>query len=332
MTWSEADQIIRKRNELESLLQRQVDRVHASPRSLGYRARVTLKINPDGLLGYHQPRSHTWLHVPACAIARSEINEVLERLPEMPDGLPALELRTDGQRVVLVARSAQRRGQKKSSPKANRAVKERLRELDLLNLGLAGVAFDGQPLCGDSTLRLSVCGINHKISPLSFYQVNLEVNEMLVQRVVEFVLESEPTAVLDLYSGIGNLSLPLAARGIETILMETAVSSAVDAQATISSNDLNARMIRGNAGRFEAGDVFFDVALLDPPRAGAPGVLPELLTTRPKMVIYVSCNPVTLARDIQPALDSGYELATLELIDMFPQTSHVETLCVLRRR
>jgi len=250
----------------------------------------------------------------------------------MPGALPGLELRTDGQRVVLVAKSAQGRGRPKASGKTKKAVRAFLKELDLEEVGLAGISLDGQPINGDVMLRLPVCGISHKISPMSFYQVNIEVNELLVQRVMELVLESEPTTVLDLYAGIGNLSLPLAARGIETVLMEAATSSAADAQATITSTGLSAKVIRGNAGRFEAGDIFFDVALLDPPRAGAPGVVPELLTTRPKMLVYVSCNPATLARDIEPALSSGYEVSTLELIDMFPQTSHVETLCVLRRR
>ena len=231
MNWVEGDQIVRKRIEVEDLLGREVDRVHGSPRSLGYRSRITLKINPDGLLGYHQPRSHTWLHVPACSIARSEINEVLQKLPKMPTALHGLELRTDGQRVVLVAKSAQPRGRPKASGKSKKAVKERLKELDLEGLGLAGISFDSQPISGDVMLRLPVCGVSHKISPLSFYQVNIEVNELLVQRVMELVLKSEPTTVLDLYAGIGNLSLPLAARGIETVLMETATSSAADAPA-----------------------------------------------------------------------------------------------------
>ena len=113
--------------------------------------------------------------------------------------------------------------------------------------------------------------------------------------------------------------------------MEQEGSSVADAEAAIARNRLNAKMIRGNAGRFQAGDVFFDVALLDPPRGGAPRLMPQLLTTRPKMVVYVSCNPATLARDVQPALQSGYEIELLEVIDMFPQTDHIETLCVLRR-
>jgi len=149
--------------------------------------------------------------------------------------------------------------------------------------------------------------------------------------VVDTVMASPPAGVLDLYAGAGNLSLPLSARGIPTVLVEQAPSSVADAQATIRSYQLSASIRRGDAGRFEAGDAFFDVALLDPPRAGAANLVPELLVTRPRSILYVSCNPKTLARDIAPAREAGYRIERLDVFDMFPQTSHVETLCVLRR-
>jgi len=331
MQWLESDQLLRKSAQVAALLNRKVDRAHPSPRSLAYRARITMKVNTEGSLGYHQARSHTWVPIPACDIARPEINEVLKRIPKLPSQLPGLELRSDGQRVVLAANSARPRGQRKSNSKTKKMLKKALASLDPDTLGVSGVSFDGQTLSGDSTLHLAVCGIAHQISPSSFYQVNLEVNELLVQRVTDLVLAAAPTTVLDLYAGIGNMSLPLAAQGIKTVLMEQEGSSVADAEAAIARNRLNAKMIRGNAGRFQAGDVFFDVALLDPPRGGAPRLMPQLLTTRPKMVVYVSCNPATLARDVQPALQSGYEIELLEVIDMFPQTDHIETLCVLRR-
>lgn len=331
MQWPEPEQILRKSAEVETLLNRKVDRVHASPRPFAYRARITMKINPEGSLGYHQPRSHTWVPIPVCDIARPEINDVLKKLPKLPSQLPGLELRSDGQRVVLAAKSVRPRGQRKSSSQTKKRLKGMLASLDLKSLGVSGISFDGEALSGDPTLRLPVCGIVHQISPSSFYQVNLEANELLVQRVLDLVVNSEPTTVLDLYAGIGNMSLPISARGIKTVLIEQEGSSVADAEGAIARNGLNAKMIRGNAGRFQAGDIFFDVALIDPPRGGAPGLIPELLTTRPKMVVYVSCNPATLARDVKPALQSGYEIELLEVIDMFPQTNHIETLCVLRR-
>ena len=93
-----------------------------------------------------------------------------------------------------------------------------------------------------------------------------------------------------------------------------------------------AEVLVQDAGRWSPGHRFFDVAVLDPPRAGAPGLLPKLLVTRPRALLYLSCDPTTLARDLRPALASGYVLDRVQPYDMFPGTEHVETLALLVRR
>jgi 23S rRNA (uracil1939-C5)-methyltransferase len=329
MPWPEQQQLARKAASVAELLGRELDGVNPSPRSLGYRARISMKTNAEGILGYFQPRSHRWVGIPVCAIARAEINAVLQRLPALP-GLPVVELRSDGSRVVLAA-STKMRGKGRPRGAAMRAMQEMLRGLDLQGLGLSGVSLDGKRLSGECRLQLQVCGISHRLGPASFFQVNLEVNEMLVEKVVARVEAAAPSLVLDLYAGAGNLSLPLAARGLSTVLVEQSASAVADARATISRHDLDATVRRGDAGALRAGEQFFDVALLDPPRAGAPGLIPELLLTRPRLLVYVSCNPATLARDIEPARQAGYQISRLEVFDMFPQTDHIETLCVLER-
>jgi 23S rRNA (uracil1939-C5)-methyltransferase len=89
--------------------------------------------------------------------------------------------------------------------------------------------------------------------------------------------------------------------------------------------------VRTDAGRLRAGDHFFDVALLDPPRAGAPGVISQLVLTRPRALVYVSCHAPSLARDLKEASAAGYRIRDLSVFDMFPQTPHCEMLCVLER-
>jgi len=329
MAWTEEQQLARKTDKVAKLLGCAVDRSNASPRPLGYRARISMKTNEEGRLGYFQPRSHHWVGIPICAIARPELNDVLSRLPLLP-GIPQIELRSDGQRVVLDA-AMQTRRSKRASTGARRQAQTRLAELDLEALGICGVSLDARPVQGETRLDLEVCGIRHRLSAGSFFQVNLEINELLVETVVETVAASEPAAIIDLYAGAGNLSLPLSARGFPTTLVEQSPSSVKDATATIRRHGLSATVRRGDAGRIQGGDIFFDVALLDPPRAGAPGLIPELLLTRPRLLVYVSCNPQTLARDIAPARDAGYAIQRLEVFDMFPNTDHIETLCVLGR-
>jgi len=329
MEWTESEQLAAKARWVGGLLDREVDAVTPSPRSLGYRARIALKTDEQGRLGYYRPRSHQWLAVPVCAIARPELNEVLAVLPLLP-GVPSVALRTDGDRVVLNA-SLQRKRTRRPDKKTVSRVARLLRSIDLEAASLNGVALDGRPLAGDCTLRLPVHGIEHHLGPASFFQVNLEANELLVQRVVSEVLGRRPQAVLDLYSGAGNLSFPIAEQGVGVVQVEVEGSSVSDARATAKRLGIPVSIQARDVGKLDAGEIFFDVAILDPPRAGAPGVLRELLLTRPRTLVYVSCNPETLARDLSPAQSQGYGITRLELFDMFPQTSHVETLCVLDR-
>jgi len=329
MEWSEQEQIDAKAAWVRGLLERDLDEVTASPRSLGYRARIALKTDDNGRLGYHRPRSHEWLAVPACAIARPELNDVLDTLPPLP-GIPTVALRSDGKRVVLAA-SLRRRGARRPDRKAVGRATDLLRSIDLQATSLSGVALDGRPVAGDCTLRLTVHGIEHQLGPGSFFQVNLEANELLVGRVVHEVMSRRPQTLLDLYAGAGNLSFPIAQQGVDVVQVEVEGSSVSDARATAKRLGIPLSIQARDVARLEAGEIFFDLAILDPPRAGAPGVLTELLLTRPRAIVYVSCNPETLARDIAPVRAQGYEIRHLEIVDMFPQTHHVETICVLER-
>ena len=148
----------------------------------------------------------------------------------------------------------------------------------------------GKRVLGDCTIQVAAGGVTHGVSPSSFYQVNLEVNDRLVERVGRATRQYSPTVVLDLYAGIGNLSLPLAKSGVAVTQLEIAGSSTRDAERTTVREGLNVTICNDDAGRFQAGDHFFDVAILDPPRAGAPGVLEQLILTRPRALLYVSCD------------------------------------------
>ena len=319
----EADQLSARVAAVRRATGRAPDRVVPSPRPLGYRARVSLRVGPDGRLGYHRPRSHELVLVPRCAIARPEIDTVMQALPPFPAGVTEVELRTDGARTVLVARRERR-----SDPDLER----RVLDLGLHEItGLSAAQLGGRALFGEPWISLSAGGVEHRVGPGVFYQVNLEVNALLVEAVLEAVGGCAPSAVLDLYSGYGNLGLPLAARGIPVTLWESEEAALATARRTCLRLGLNAAAKAGDAARFRAGDAFFEVAIVDPPREGAPGLLAQLVVTRPKRVAYVSCHPPSLARDLRPALEAGYRLSHLAVFDMFPQTFHVETLAVLTR-
>ena len=312
-------QLERKIAYVERTLGKPLDRVHPSPRNLGYRARLTLGRGADGACVFRQAGSHNEVAIRHCPVARPEINELLARMPPLPPEVRTVEVRSDGNAVV-VSLHAPGRG---ASPDLSAFQPEAL--------GIAGLALNGGPHVGDCRSYLSVAGLNHAHSPSTFFQVNLEVNALLVERVLAEARASTPSGVLDLYAGAGNLSLPLAAEGTAVTLMEREGAALADARRTAGRHAISLETVGQDVARFRGGDLFFDVALMDPPRAGAPGVMEELLLTRPKAILYVSCNPKALAKDTKPARKAGYTVSSLELFDMFPQTDHCEILCVLRR-
>jgi len=299
----------------------EVTAMHASPRQQGYRARVSLRTDGQGQLGFFRPRSHDHVPVVRCAVSRPEINAILQSIGPL-EGVASVELRSDGARVVMDARAM---------PKAARTARASLQALDWKGLGLQGIALEGKGLLGNPRTTLSVAGIEHRLGPSTFFQINLEVNAEIVARVVAAVQAAEVSTVLDLYAGAGNLSMPLAQAGLRIIQIESSPRAVADGRRTAKALGLEVDIRQGDAGAFQAGDAFFDAVILDPPRAGAPGVMSQLLVTRPALIVLVSCNPRALGRDLRPALEAGYTVSCLEGFDMFPHTDHLEALAILHR-
>lgn len=320
-----------KATGVSQLLGRAVDATHASPRASAYRARISLRVGRDGQLGFTRPGTHEPLPTAHAPLARAAIQPVLAGLPPLP-GLGGVELRTDDHRVVLSAWSPRkgRGARNRRNQGAGAAARELLRGLVGRVPGLDGVALDGRPLAGETVLHPQVHGERLHVGPASFFQVNPEVNAALVAAVVEQVQHAAPAGVIDLYSGVGNLSLPLArATGAPVVLIESHPQATADARKAARAAGLAIDARAADADRYQAGDAFFDVAVLDPPRAGARGVLAQLVVTRPRRIVYVSCHAHALARDVREATAAGYRITHLGVFDMFPQTPHVETLCVL---
>ena len=286
-----------------------------SPRQQGYRARIKLGLL-DGRAGYWAPRSHDLVPVDVCRIARPEIQEAHRGLATWltevgSTGLRSVELRSDGARVVYSFAS------EGSVP---RAVREAF-------VHLGDVALDGRRMSGDPVLQLPVAGHRLKARPGSFYQVNLEVNERMVAHVDAALAAHSVERVLDLYAGIGNFTVPIAARGVPVVAVEAPGSGVDDLRDNaVQGVEVHARKVE----RFDMSRVAFDGAIVDPPRAGTKGALAKLVRNRPRVVVYVSCHPTAAAREIRAL--SGYELADLTCFELFVDTRHIEAVAVLVRR
>lgn len=178
-----------------------------------------------------------------------------------------------------------------------------------------------------------------KISPLSFYQVNPVQTEALYYTAIEMAdLKGDETA-FDLYCGIGTISSFLSSKCKKVYGVEIVPEAIEDAKENAKLNDITNIDFRCGAAEelipkmYEDENIKADVVFVDPPRKGCDQVLLEtIIKMKPKKMVYISCNVATLGRDLKYLIDNGFELQVVQPVDQFPQTAHVETICVLRRR
>ena len=283
----------------------------ASPRASGHRARIKLTLD-GGRVGYRREGSHALVPIDHCLAARPEVDAAIARLEGVPlAGLATVEIRSDGARVVFAFTSAGRFDGAALAP-------------------LVDVAVDGKVFHGNPTLTLPG-GL--RASPSSFYQVNLEVNARLVAHVRDAVLAAKAERVADLYAGIGNLTLPIAAAGVPVIAVEREGQATADLRFNAAAARLaNVVTVERPVEAWDPSREAFDVVVLDPPRTGAPGVLTRVLRNRPRVIVTVSCHAPSSARDLEPALKAGYEIVSLDVFDLFPDTHHFESIVVARRK
>ncbi len=197
-------------------------------------------------------------------------------------------------------------------------------------------------ITGPARLREDVAGTSFLISPTAFFQTNVRAAEILVRLVLEAV--PAKAAVLDLYAGAGLFALPLARRGHAVLAIEENHEAVADGEASLRLNGIAAAACRFIAQPVEEAlrraterrpslQRPDDVVVMDPPREGCSaevidGVFADI---QPRMAIYVSCNPEALARDLEAAAGHGYRVQSLQPVDMFPHTAHIETVAVLVR-
>lgn len=193
-------------------------------------------------------------------------------------------------------------------------------------------------LWGDNFLHDTLCGLDFKLSVPSFYQVNSDQAEVLYGRALNFAALTGRETVLDLYCGIGTISLVMAGHAGRVIGAEVVPQAVEDAKENARRNGIgNAEFICADAGeaalRLADGGVRPDVICVDPPRKGlAPEVIETTVQMAPKRLVYVSCDPGTLARDVKRFAELGYQVHAAEAVDLFPRTAHVECVVSMQQR
>jgi 23S rRNA (uracil1939-C5)-methyltransferase len=309
-----------------------------SPKPYDYRVRVQLKVKGKKM-GYYHEKSHQIVDVAHCPISHPLVNQIIEELREDLDALVRME------EIEINVSPEERSGvllfhAHSYDQRAEYFMEELLRSQAILR-GIAITQKDGFRFFGDPALNFTIPlskerdkrELKLRISPGIFSQVNPGQNQRLVQTVLQFSKVDQEDRVIDLYAGAGNLTLPLATEAREALGIEENRMAFEDAQFNAERNGVeNCHFIQG---RVE--DVFLDwkketpnLIVLDPPRTGCKTVLDQVVKLKPKKIVYVSCEPTTFARDLGLFSERGYSLQRLSLIDMFPQTYHMEVVGLLK--
>jgi 23S rRNA (uracil1939-C5)-methyltransferase len=301
------------------------------------RAQIKCRLSADGFVtGFYRSGTHRVVPFASCPVLDDTLNTLLPRVREglesfsRSDRVPQCDVCVDDNgQVVLIIHLIEG-------------------SLDALITALAPLAATGVTLYVQSgrkdTLQVLSEGHPQQIRPQDdgrlalefppggFVQVNLAQNRRLVAAALDGCRLTGRERVLDLYCGIGNFSLPLARKARQVTGVE-AFAPAIDAaRRNAVSNRLDNLQFHAKPAERYVQTVpsgAFDVVLLDPPRAGAYAVAKDLVRLQPERIVYVSCDPATLARDLQPLLHGGYRLESAQPVDMFPQTSHIEGVAVL---
>ena len=189
-------------------------------------------------------------------------------------------------------------------------------------------------LFGEGILEQELSGKRFEVPPVAFFQNNLEVTELIIQHIMNEMGQSVGNSLLDLYSGIGTFSITI---GNQMKKVTSVESNPVSVKALKANANLNGMfgidLVMNDVVDFlKSNERQFSTVILDPPRAGVGDGIRLLEKVKPSRIFYVSCDPATLARDTAKLIESGYEISSVKAFDMFPQTWHVETVCLLERR
>jgi len=286
-------------------------------RNYNYRYRGQFKISYDGRIGFYKEGTRDVVSVEGCPLMINEINRIVRELGNRKlSGINEIHISYGDTANALIK---------------SKLTGESVEQL-IGNAGFSGIAFENGESTGRDYIRLDLNGLQYTVTPWSFFQAHWELNRKVVELIVNELQPLENMRVLDLYAGAGNFSLPLAAYASKVAAVEENRHAADDGQRNVKLNNIkNCKFINSPAEKYRIHKKF-DIVLLDPPRQGLhPDVARKILDSSPGKIVYISCNPATLARDLRK-FSERYNVDSLRMIDFFPNTYHVEALAFMTLR
>lgn len=316
---SYSNQLIFKKNKIKELFYKQLKleiepNIIPSKEEYGYRNKITLSV--DKTLGLLKSNSHDIVHISSCYLVNDKVNKLIEVLNSLNiNNLTEVIIRVSDNGIMLIL---------------NGNIK--LSEIEKLKDYVISIYLNNKEIYKKEDSYISLKGIKYKISANSFFQINTNNIVSLYEEIVKYGCLTLKDNVLDLYCGTGSISLYISSHCNSVLGIEINKDAIEDAK-------INAKINNINNADFICGDVSkvlkmgkYDVVIVDPPRSGLDKHTKKVLKDiNAKRIVYVSCNPITMVRDIKDMSES-YNFENITLVDMFPQTHHVECVSVLHRK
>lgn len=329
-----------KRAALARLMKRDVDDIiAASPWGYRRRARLSLNYQPKSQqlqMGFRKANASEIVDVVQCPVLVPTLGALLPAVRECLSELKSVRqlghvelVQADNGPLMVLRHTA-------ALPAADKEKLERFSQSHGLSLYLAPQSEILEHIRGEAPWYTSD-GLRLVFSPRDFIQVNDGVNQLMVRTALEWLDIQPQDRVLDLFCGMGNFTLPLAKRAAQVVGVEGVPALVAKGQENAALNGLhNVTFFHENLEEDVTRQAWakhgFDKVLLDPARAGAAGVMLHIIKLAPRRVVYVSCNPATLARDSDVLLQAGYTIQRLAMLDMFPHTGHLESMVLFEHR
>ena len=304
-----------KRNEIDIK-----PNIIKSDNRYGYRNKITLQVS-NGIIGLYEEDSNTIVDVDKCLLVSDKLNEIIDIIKKNinVNNCNKIVIRDTYYGIMIIFYG---------SVNSEEVIKY------LGNKVVSIYTYNNKYKCiyGEKYLYEMIGEYKYRISPDSFFQVNSRTVNKLYNKVVEYAIEDEKKDnLVDLYCGTGTIGIYLSKYFNNIIGIELNKQAVEDAKENAKINSVNnIEFYAGDVGKIINDQIKADVIVVDPPRSGLDKRTKDiLLKIKANKIVYVSCNPLTLARDVKE-LDSGYDLGDITLVDMFPNTHHVECVAVLK--
>lgn len=311
-----------------------VEPIFPAPENYGYRARVRLSAwyySGGWHAGYNTQGSRKKVAVGSCPVADGPINQAIARISDTLSSidnsgypLESINISSDGKSAYISLTPRDN-----VAPDALNTLARHLRRfVETENVSAAGRS--------EAAFETEIEGVKFQASPSVFTQANAPVNRAIVDTVLDWADGSPGGSVLDLYSGIGNFSLPLARQASSVESVEISRQAVGFARKSADINGIRNIAFHNAPCETAVGEMLkarrgFGAIVLDPPREGAREAVSGIAGLNPEKIIYVSCDPATLARDLKVFREKGYEPVRVRPFDMFPQTYHIESVSLLTK-